>query len=139
MGPRLYSKWMKRWFSLGVKDMTSLGGVCVCSVVSDSLQPHGLYSLPGSSVHGILHCPLDSPFSTGILDWVAIFSSRASSSHRDQTCVCGVPRIGRWILDDQCHLGSPQPLSLGSNPSAATFQLGSRVSYLTSLCFCFLI
>ena len=24
------------------------------SVVSDSLQPHGLYSPPGSSVHGIL-------------------------------------------------------------------------------------
>ena len=25
-----------------------------CSVVSDSLKPHGLYSLLGSSVHGIL-------------------------------------------------------------------------------------
>ena len=25
-----------------------------CSVMSDSLQPHGLYNLPGSSVHGIL-------------------------------------------------------------------------------------
>ena len=33
------------------------GAVCVCvshSVMSDSLQPHGLYSLPGFSVHGIL-------------------------------------------------------------------------------------
>ena len=31
--------------------------LCVCvshSVVSNSLQPHGLYSPPGSSVHGIL-------------------------------------------------------------------------------------
>ena len=28
--------------------------VCACSVASNSLQPHGLYSLPGSSVCGIL-------------------------------------------------------------------------------------
>ena len=27
--------------------------VCVCSVVSNSFRPHGLYSLPGSSVHAI--------------------------------------------------------------------------------------
>ena len=26
---------------------------CVCSVVSNSFRPHGLYSLPGSSVHAI--------------------------------------------------------------------------------------
>ena len=38
------------------------------SVVSDSLQPHGLCSPPGSSVHGILQ--------TGILEWVAMHSSR---------------------------------------------------------------
>ena len=35
-----------------------------CSVVSDSLQSHGLCSLPGSSVHGI--------FQTSVLEWVAI-------------------------------------------------------------------
>ena len=34
------------------------------SVMSDSLQPHGLYSAPGSSVHGILQAR--------ILEWVAI-------------------------------------------------------------------
>ena len=34
------------------------------SAVSDSLRPHGLYSLPCSSVHGI--------FQAGILVWVAI-------------------------------------------------------------------
>ena len=28
--------------------------VLSCSVVSNSLQPHGLYSLPGSSIHGII-------------------------------------------------------------------------------------
>ena len=43
---------------------------CVCqilSVMSDSLQPYGLY-LPGSSVHGILQAR--------ILEWVAISYSR---------------------------------------------------------------
>ena len=34
--------------------------------MSDSLQPHGLYSLPGSSVHGISQAR--------ILEWVAISS-----------------------------------------------------------------
>ena len=38
------------------------------SAVSDSLQYHGLYSLPGFSVHGILQ--------TRILEWVATSSSR---------------------------------------------------------------
>ena len=38
------------------------------SVLSDSLQPHGLYSSPGSSVHGILQAR--------ILEWVAIPISR---------------------------------------------------------------
>ena len=28
--------------------------MCVCSVMSNCLQPHGLYSLPTSSVHGII-------------------------------------------------------------------------------------
>ena len=43
--------------------------VCVSRlVVSDSLGPHGLYSLPGSSVPGI--------FQARILEWVAISFSR---------------------------------------------------------------
>ena len=51
--------------------------VCVsCSVVSDSLQPHGLYSLPGSFVHGILQAR--------ILAWIVMPFSRRSSRHRDQ-------------------------------------------------------
>ena len=48
--------------------------VCVhaqFSVVSDPLQPHGLYSPPGSSVRG--------NFQARILEWVAVpFSSRSS-------------------------------------------------------------
>ena len=50
-----------------------------CSDVSDSLKPHGLYSLLGSSVHGILQAR--------ILEWVAISSSRGSSWPRDWTWV----------------------------------------------------
>ena len=51
--------------------------VCVCVCVygsfvrSDSLQPHGLYSLSGSSVHGI--------FQARILELVTISYSRGSS------------------------------------------------------------
>ena len=54
------------------------------SVVSYSLQLHGPYSLPGSSVHGILQ--------TRILEWVAIPFSRGSSPPRDRTqvfCIAG--------------------------------------------------
>ena len=41
------------------------------SVMSDSVQPYGLYSPPGSSVRGILQA--------GMLEWVAVPSSRGSS------------------------------------------------------------
>ena len=54
--------------------------LCVSrSVVSDSLWPHGLYSLPSSSVFGI--------FQARILEWVAISFSRGSSQPRDRTWV----------------------------------------------------
>ena len=43
------------------------------SVVSDSLQPHGLYP-PGPSAHGILQAR--------ILEWVAMPFSRGSSQPR---------------------------------------------------------
>ena len=52
------------------------------------------YSLPGSSVQGILQAR--------ILDWVAISSSRGSSQPRDRTCVSCV---GRWIFLPLSHLG----------------------------------
>ena len=57
------------------------------------------HSPPGSSVHGILQ--------EGILKWVAMPSSRGSSKPRDQTRVSYVSCIGRWVLQHQCHLGSP--------------------------------
>ena len=50
-----------------------------CSVMSDSLQPHGLYSLSGSSVHGI--------FQGRVLEWIAISSSRGSFRPRNRTWV----------------------------------------------------
>ena len=59
--------------------------MCVsCSVMSNSLRPHGLHSLPGSSVHEILQAR--------ILVWVAIPFSRGSSWLRGQTwlsCTAG--------------------------------------------------
>ena len=60
----------------------------MCSVVSNSLQPHGLHSLPEPSVHGI--------FQARILKWVAISYSRGSSQPRDQSCVSYISCIGRW-------------------------------------------
>ena len=48
------------------------------------------YSPPGSSVHGILQ--------TRILEWVAMLSSRGSSTPRDQTWVSYVTCIGRRVL-----------------------------------------
>ena len=52
-----------------------------CSVLSDSLGPHGL---PGSSVHGILQAR--------ILEWVAIPFSRESSQPRNRAWVSGIAR-----------------------------------------------
>ena len=45
---------------------------------------------PGSSVHGILQA--------GILEWIAISSSRESPQPRDRTCVSYISCTGRWIL-----------------------------------------
>ena len=47
-------------------------------------------SPPGSSVDGILQA--------GVLEWVAMPSSRGSSWPRDQTCSSCVSCINRWIL-----------------------------------------
>ena len=55
-----------------------------CSVVSNSLQPHELTRLL---------CLWDSP---GILEWVAISSSRGSSPPRDRAQVSCISCIGRW-------------------------------------------
>ena len=60
-----------------------------CSVESDSCDSKD-YSSPGSSVHGV--------FPEGILEWIAISSSRASSQPGDQTRVSCISCIVRWVL-----------------------------------------
>ena len=57
-------------------------GVCACSVVSDSLHSHELYSSPGSSVPGIAQ--------VRILEWVANSFSRRFSHLRDKACISGI-------------------------------------------------
>ena len=57
---------------------------CSVSRLCPTLRPHGLYSPPGSSVHGILQAR--------VLDWAAISFSRGSSLSRNQTqvsCIAG--------------------------------------------------
>ena len=57
------------------------------------------YSLPGSSVHGILQAR--------ILEWVAMDFSRGSSQPRDRTPSLVSPEfIDRQVLYHYCHLGS---------------------------------
>ena len=58
---------------------------CVhCTVLSDSLWPHGLYSPPGSSVHGIF--------------WARILEQVAISWPRNRTHLPWVSCISRQIL-----------------------------------------
>ena len=62
----------------------------VASVMSSSLQPHGLGPLPGSSVHGISQ--------ERRLEWVAISFSTGSFQPRYQTSVSCV--IGRFFTTE---------------------------------------
>ena len=64
--------------------------LCVCSVVSDSSVTLLDCSPPVSSVHGISQA--------GILEWVAIASSRGSSWPRDRSRTSCISCIGRQIL-----------------------------------------
>ena len=57
-----------------------------CSTLCDPMD----YSLPGSSVHGVLQAR--------ILEWVAISFFRGSFWPRDWTWVSYVSCIGRWVL-----------------------------------------
>ena len=85
------TKWeeeVKKWLTSGLKPLQHWVSESVShSVLSDSLWSHGQYSLPGTSVHGILQAR--------ILEWVAIPSSRVSSWSRDQTWVSHI--AGRFF------------------------------------------
>ena len=63
---------------------TGCSALCLCSVVSDSVRPHGLQP-------SRLLCPWDSPGK--ILEWAAISFSRGSSRPRDQTSVSVSPAL----------------------------------------------
>ena len=66
-------------------------GVCAKSLQSCPTLCHPVdRSPPDSSVHGILQA--------GILEWVAVSSSRVSSQPRGRTPVSYVSCIGRWVL-----------------------------------------
>ena len=94
---RAFSEWKWKWNR---------------SVVSDSLQPHGLYRPPGSSVHGI--------FQARILEWVAISFSRRSSWPRDWTRVSHIvgSRFTVWA--------TMEDFKLLLSPSQGRFQLERR-------------
>ena len=72
------------------REVKQLWYVAKCLVTKSRptlLPSHGLYSPPGSSIHGIAQAR--------ILEWVAISFSKASSWPRDPTCISC---IGRQIL-----------------------------------------
>ena len=57
------------------------------------------YSLPGSSVYGIVQAR--------ILEWVSMPSSRGSSWSKDRTWVSYVSCTGRHVHYYECHMGIP--------------------------------
>ena len=72
---------------------------CVCSVMSDSLWPHGMQPAR-------LLCPWDFPGkNTGV---GCHFSSKGSSWPRDRIRVSCVSYIGRQFLKSLSHLESPR-------------------------------
>ena len=78
--------------------------LCVCASLRTQSCPTfcnslKYCSLPGSSVHGILQAR--------ILEWVAISFSRRSFWPEDWTHVSCISCIGRWVLYQLSHLGSP--------------------------------
>ena len=68
----------------------------VSHLVCLTLWPHGLYSLSGSSVHGISQAR--------ILDWITISFSRGSSQPRDWTSLSCIKSTDSLLLS---HKGSP--------------------------------
>ena len=67
---------------------------CVCSVMSNPMQPHGLKPVS-------LLCPWNSPGKNTRVGCLVLL--QGSSQPRDWTCVSC---FGRQVLYHQCHLGS---------------------------------
>ena len=90
---------MQYCVSFRVQQSDSVIHVCVCLCVCVCAQSLMDSSPPGSSVHG--------NFQAKILEWVTIFFSKGSSRPRDRNCISYVSCIGRWVLYQYSHLGSP--------------------------------
>ena len=80
------------------------------SIPGTMCMPYGLYSLPDSSVHGILQ--------ERILELVAMPSSKGSSQPRDQTHICYVSCIG----EKKVKVKSLSRVQLFATPWTVTYQ-----------------
>ena len=102
------ARWLTLWdcygggvacflFSVGLRTSAKLLQSCptLCNLMDCSLS--------GPSVHGILQARM--------LEWVDIPFSRGSSQFSNGTQVSDVCCIGRWVLYQKHHLGSPFFLS----------------------------
>ena len=93
------------------KDKKCVGHVPVVLASVLVPWPHSAYMLscvPLWRPHGLSPASLLCPWvlRAGLLEWVAIPSSRGSSWPREQTCVSCGSCIGRRILYPSSHLGS---------------------------------
>ena len=85
-------------------------------------------SPPGSSVHGV--------FQARTLERVAVPSHREFSRPRDETCISYVSCIGRQVLHQECHLGSPRgPIKcLWNTLDKETFYHPSDLKHAITVC-----
>ena len=92
--------------------------MCMCSVVSESLWPCGLYSLPGSSIHG--------SFQARILEEAAISFSRGSFQHKEWTQVSCIFCTVRQIL----YQWAPWEVHLANTSSQYSVQRAKHLFWL---------
>ena len=95
------------------------------SVMSDSLRPLGLYSQPGSSVHGILQ--------ERILEWAAIPFSRLFRT-REQTCISCT--AGRFFTTEPILLKLPDSTEKQSS-SFSSLKIRNSVNIIRGTLFSF--
>ena len=110
--------WQLSWKLLTSVPLT-FSLVYVCSAMADSLRPHRLYSLPGSSLHG--------SFLSRILEWVAIPTPRNLSNPGIKFASLMSPALAD-NSSPLCHLGSPA----GFPPSVQMWP--PQLLSLTTLC-----
>ena len=94
---------------------------CMCAQLLSCVR---LFVTPWTTA---LQAPLSVGFSSQMLEWVAIFSSRGSSWPRDQICISCVSCVGRWNL---YHWGIWEDLfSLSLHKYKTTLNLPVAFSY----------